>query len=250
MAHRFGEWAFSAFMAASLAVFGIGLLPLILFGPDVARLAPRTWSRVNLWALRHLTGVSHQIVGPENIPTGPAIVAANHQSAWETLALYAILPKPAAVLKKELLRIPVYGWWLRATGNLVIDREGGAKALRAIRKDAAARLAEGCQIIVFPEGTRTPPGETALYHPGIAGIVAASDAPCVPVAHDSGRFWRHPGQRKSPGVITLKFLEPMAPIRDRREFLRELKSRIEAARPDLDREAFAERPAAAASAHA
>ena len=152
---------------------------------------------------------------------------------WETLAAFELLPKPVVILKKELLRVPIYGWWARPAGHLAIDRKGGAKALRALQRAAARKIAEGAQIVVFPEGTRMPPGQTRAYHSGVAGIYAAANAPCVPIAHDSGRFWRYPGIWKSPGEITVRVLPPIAPGLDRKTFLAELQARINAARPDL-----------------
>lgn len=185
--------------------------------------------------LKVLTGVSHRIEGAENIPEGGALVAANHQSMWETLALWAILPQPVAILKQELQRLPVFGWWTKVTGNIAVDRKGGAKALRAMQRNAARKISEGAQVFVFPEGTRTEPGEKRRFLPGTAGIYLAAAAPCVPVAHDSGRFWRHPGNSKTPGVITMRILEPIPPGLDRKTFLRELENRITENRPDLEK---------------
>ena len=167
------------------------------------------------------------------MPQGGALIAANHQSQWETIALYAMAPKPVMVFKKELTRIPVYGWWAARAGNIPVDRKGGAKALRAMTRAARARADAGEQIIIFPEGTRKKPGDPIALQPGVAGIYAAMNAPCTPVAHDSGRFWRFPGGEKIPGVITLRFLPAIAPGLDRKEFLRTLAASIESGRPDL-----------------
>ncbi|MEO1252281.1 MAG: lysophospholipid acyltransferase family protein [Pseudomonadota bacterium] len=230
---RAGDILFTLYMGMSATVMGIVLLPLAIFGANVARRAPKIWARSVLFVLRTVSGVGYRIEGDEHLPRQGALVAANHQSIWETVALYALLPNPSFILKKELLAIPVYGWWARLTGNIPVDRAGGAKALRAMRRTAQARIAEGCQVVVFPEGTRTAPGAIKPFHPGVAGIYASVDAPCAPVAHDSGRFWRHPGIEKRPGVITLRFLPPIAPGLDRRAFLTTLEDRIKRARPDL-----------------
>ncbi|MEM8772081.1 MAG: lysophospholipid acyltransferase family protein [Pseudomonadota bacterium] len=230
---RFGETLFSAYFLSSLVVLGLLLAPVMLFGRARAQAVAQFWSRSVLFMLRLLTGVRHEVIGEQNIPQSGALVAANHQSAWETLALYAILPKPVAILKKELLRIPIFGWWVKAVGSIAVDREGGAKALRAMQRDALSNIQEGRQVIVFPEGTRTPPGYRQPFQPGVAAIYKAIDAPCTPVAHDSGRFWQHPGGRKNKGKITMRILAPIKPGLDRKSFLRLLENTINGARPDL-----------------
>ena len=230
---RLGEVLFTAYLAGSLAVIGILGLPLMLFGEKAARIAPNIWVPSNLLMLRLLTGVTHKIEGAENIPKDGAVIAANHQSMWETLALWSILPYPVAVLKQELKELPVFGWWARVVGNIAVDRKGGARALRAMREEARDKIAAGAQVFVFPEGTRARPGEKARLMPGAAGVYLAANAPCVPVAHDSGRFWLHPGIRKEPGVITIRFLAPIEPGLDRRKFMTVLEERLTEGRPDL-----------------
>lgn len=227
------SYAFTVFMVLTTVILGIICLPVTLFGKKAARTVVKFWTRMMLAGLNVIAGVSYDLEGRDYIPQSGALVAANHQSMWETIALYAILPNPVMVLKKELLNIPIYGWWVRATGNIAIDRNAGAKALRAMRKAARTAIENGEQITVFPEGTRTDPGERKPFQPGVAGIYSAINAPCVPVAHDSGRFWRHPGVRKEPGRITLTFSAPIEPGLDRKAFLSALQSRIETARPDL-----------------
>lgn len=234
MLTRIRSLVFAIFLVLFIGVVGFLLLPATLFGKQAARAVVKAWCHCCLAALKFLTGVSYRVEGAENIPSGGAIVAANHQSMWETIALHALLPKPVVALKNELMRIPVYGWWARLAGHIPIDRQGGAKALRAFTRAAKARINAGEQIIIFPEGTRTQPGETRPFLPGVAGLYAISGAPCIPAAHDSGRFWRHPGLERRPGVITLRFLPPIEPGLDRKIFQRELKTRIETARPDLE----------------
>ena len=227
------SYAFTAFMIATIIVMGIVCLPALLFGRGAARAVAQFWARMMLGALKIIAGVSCRIEGAERIPRTGALVAANHQSMWETIALYALLPRPVVILKQELADLPIYGWWARATGSIAVDRKAGAKALRAMRAAARKAVENGEQVTVFPEGTRIAPGARAAFQPGVAGVYAAIDAPCVPVAHDSGRFWRHPGPRKEPGEITLVFEAPIAPGLSRKAFMTTLQSRIEAARPDL-----------------
>jgi 1-acyl-sn-glycerol-3-phosphate acyltransferase len=218
------SYLFTLFLALLTGVMGILCLPAVLFGPDAARAVIKVWSHVALAALKLFCGVSHRIVGAENLPSGAAIVAANHQSMWETVALFAILDRPVMVFKKELLSIPVYGWWARGAG-VMIDREAGAKAIRALRQETDKRLAKGDQIVIFPEGTRGPPGGLLPLLPGIAGVYLVANAPVTPAVHDSGRFWRHPGVMKNPGVITLNILPPIPPGLPRKDFM----ARLEAA---------------------
>lgn len=230
---HFRSTVFSIFLVSLVVVMGVMLSPVMLFGKNPSRAVIQYWARLTLGGLKLIAGVSYRVEGAQNIPAGGALIAANHQSMWETIALYALTPKPVMIFKKELLQIPVYGWWAARAGNIAVDRKGGAKALRAMSRAAKDRTDAGEQIVIFPEGTRMQPGEKTSLQPGVAGIYAATGAPCTPVAHDSGRHWRHPDGGKTPGVITVRFLPPIEPGLDRRAFLRDLKSRLETARPDL-----------------
>ncbi len=234
MLTRLRSLAFTAFMILATLFLGIIGSPALIMGRGATRGLVKIWARTILAGLKIIAGVSHRIEGAEHIPDGGALVAANHHSMWETIALLEILPKPVMILKKELLKVPLYGWWARMSGNIAVDRKGGAKALRAMRAAAKDKIAAGEQVIVFPEGTRIAPGATVKFHPGVAGIYNAAKTACTPVAHNSGVFWRHPGIMKIPGEITLRVLPPIEPGLDRRVFLSTLKARIDAARPDLD----------------
>ncbi len=233
MSNRLKSNAYSAFLVSFVALMGIVCLPLTLFGRNTARATVQLWARLSLKALKAITGISHRIEGEENIPASGALIAANHQSMWETIALYALLPRPVMVFKQELTDIPVYGWWAKLAGNIHIDRGGGAKALRSMTRKAKLHTESGDQVIIFPEGTRSRPGERRALQPGVAGIYAATGVPCVPAVHDSGYFWRHPGNEKVAGVITLRFLPPIEPGLDRKRFLSELAARLEETRPDV-----------------
>ncbi len=233
MIRRIRSAAFSVFLFIFTIAMGALCMPAMLFGGGLARATIKLWARLALHGLKMLTGISYKIEGGDHLPTGGALIASNHQSMWETIALYAIAPKPVVIYKKELAHIPIYGWWAVAAGNIAVDRKGGAKALRAMTRKAKAHTDAGKQIIIFPEGTRMKPGERGALLPGVAGIYATAGAPCVPAVHDSGRYWRHPGYEKIPGVITLRFLPAIGPGLDRKQFLRELTARMENARPDL-----------------
>lgn len=221
---------FTTFLVILTGVLGVVFLPALLIGPDGARAIIKFWSHMALGALKLFCGIDHRVEGRENLPEGAAIVAANHQSMWETIALYALLKRPTMVFKQELLKIPVYGWWARASG-VMLDRQAGARALRALREATARRLARGDQIVIFPEGTRGPPGGLLPLLPGVAGIYLVAEAPVTPVVHNSGSFWRHPGLAKTPGTITLKILPAIPPGLPRREFMARLEAALSSAAP-------------------
>ena len=223
----FRSGAYAAFMVAVTLVMAIIFLPTLVLPRRYAEGASKVWARTMLWGLKTFCGLRHEVVGAENRPTGGAIVAAKHQSAWETIALIADLPRPVAILKKELLAIPIYGWWARKCGHIAVDRAAGAKALRQMTADAQAAIADGRQIIIFPEGTRVPPGETRPLQPGVAGVYQRTGATVIPAAHDSGAYWRHPGLRRAPGVIRLSYLSPIAKGLERKTFLSTLKRSID-----------------------
>lgn len=218
------SFLFDAYIAIMTAIMGVLCLPA-LADRRVARFVTRAWARTILGGLAVICGVRYRIEGAENIPDEPVILAANHQSMWETIVLLAVLPRPAMVFKKELLRVPVYGWWANRTG-VPVDRRAGAKALRMLRRETERHIARGDQIVVFPEGTRGPPGGLGALQPGIAGMYLIADKPVTPVVHNSGEFWRYPSGMKTPGVITLRFLPPIPPHLPRRLFMPALEAAL------------------------
>jgi 1-acyl-sn-glycerol-3-phosphate acyltransferase len=175
--------------------------------------------------LEIFAGTKMHVIGTP--PKGPVLVASKHMSMWDTLALYLLLDDPGIVLKRELLRIPFYGWYLWKNCAIAIDRSAGADAMRRMTHAAAKVFDAGRPILIFPEGTRKKPGAAPDYKPGVAGLYAALKKPCVPVALDSGVYWC--GFFKYPGTITVEFLEPVPPGLKRAEFMRVLESRIEQA---------------------
>lgn len=218
------SFLFDIYIALATAVLGLLFVPALV-DRRAARAATRCWARTVLFGLAAICGVRHRVIGAENIPNDAAIVAANHQSMWETIILLALLPRPAMVFKKELLRIPVYGWWAHRTG-VPVDRGAGAKALRALRRETEAHIARGDQIVVFPEGTRGQPGALGPLQPGIAGMYLIADRPVTPVVHNSGEFWRFPSGRKEAGVITIRFLPQIPKGLPRREFMPALEAAL------------------------
>lgn len=211
------------------AAMHIICLPLLLAPASVVHAAGKLWIAGSLWLLKVCVGLSVREVGAENIPATPALFAAKHQSAWETLYLSWRLNHPAFVLKKELLLIPLFGWFLARAGMIAIDRSGKAAALKKMVADAKAVLAQNRPVIIFPEGTRVAPGVRQPYQPGIAALYNQLGVPVVPVALNSGLFWGRKAILKKPGVITIEYLPAIPPGLDRKTFMRELESRIEGA---------------------
>ena len=177
--------------------------------------------------LRWVVGLKWRAEGLENVPQGPCVIAAKHQSAWDTMVFHVLLPDPVYVVKKELTRIPFWGWGFYKAGCVVVDRKAGAKALKHLVEGVKVALGRGSQVVIFPEGTRTAPDQRVDYHPGIAAIYRDANVPVVPVALDSGLFWGRMAPIKYPGEITIKFMEPINPGMDRREFMTLLQDRVE-----------------------
>ncbi len=229
------------FVVATLLV-GLGFLPVTLLGRrrGVIRLVARSWARLLLYTARWVCGVRWEVTGREHVPKeGAFLVAAKHQSAWETLAFHLYLDAPVFVLKQELLMVPVVGMYLRWAKSIVIDRKGGAAQLKTMVEETKARLADGHAVIIFPEGTRIAPGETGKYHAGVAALYAKCDVPLVPVAVNSGLCWGKNAFVKRPGLITMAFLPPIAPGALRRDqVVGELQGVIEPATRELEASAI------------
>lgn len=216
-------------------VLGILYLPLLLAPRGAVGAAAGFWLRGVFVLLKAVCGLSFEVRG--TVPTGAALIASKHQSTLETFAFRLILDDPAVILKKELLRIPIFGWYLGKTGVIAIDRAAGTKALKAMVKGAEEAAAENRPVLIFPEGHRMDIGAPPEYHTGIAMIYAGLGRACVPVALNSGLFWGRGSLAKRPGVVTIEFLDPIAPGLDRKTFMAELQTRIETATDRLVAEA-------------
>ena len=187
------------------------------------------WMALTMATLKVVAGVRMDFRGLENLPSGPAIVVSKHLSAWETGVFLMLLGDVTYVLKKELLSIPLYGWLLRKSKMIAIDRDGGASSLKKLVNESLAALEEGRKVVIFPEGTRAAVGDKLPYHPGIAAIYKKANVPVIPVALNSGLFWPRRKFLKNPGCIVLEYLDPMPTGLDRKSFMAELESRIETA---------------------
>ena len=214
---------FMAWFLILTLVMAIIFLPLLAAPRKATVRMARRWARATLWGLRVFAGIGERRIG--KAPQGGVLVASKHMSMWDTLALYLALDDPGIVLKRELLRIPFYGWYLGKAAAIPIDRSAGADALRRMTYAAQQVLADGRPILIFPEGTRKKPGAPPDYKPGVAGLYGMLGVACVPAALDSGRYWQ--GFTKHPGTISLEFLEPIPPGLKRREFMTVLEQRIE-----------------------
>ncbi|MGB5733189.1 MAG: lysophospholipid acyltransferase family protein [Thiohalocapsa sp.] len=197
------------------AVVGYSVV-IILVGRRITRESllglAASWSRVSLGALKRLCRLDYRIVGIENLPHEPCILMAKHQSAWETIAIPGIIPRPQAwVLKQELMRVPFFGGALRSFRPIAIDRKAGRKAIRQLLDEGKAQLEQGQSILVFPEGTRVGVGEAAAFNIGGALLAEKSGAPVVPIAHNAGVFWKRRALRKLPGRIDMVIGPPIDP---------------------------------------
>lgn len=201
------DWLRSALFALAFypvtVVCVLSAFPAALIGQRGVAAVTHSWARWHRWTTRYILRIRVRVEGEP--PAGPALVAAKHQSMFETIELVLHLHEPAVVLKRELADIPAWGWVARRYGTIPIDRAGGATALRAMTRAAAAATAAGRPILLFPEGTRVAPGETPPLQPGFAGLYRALKLPVVPVAIDSGRLWPRRSFVKRPGVITFRF---------------------------------------------
>lgn len=182
------------------AIFGFLTFPL---PPRVRHRIITSWAPLVMWFVWHLLGIRFRVIGRENIPKGPAVILSKHQSAWETMALQVIFPPLCFVLKRELLKVPFFGWGLAQIPGIAIDRKAGKDALAQVIEQGRARLAEGFWVVVFPEGTRVAPGTTRRYKPGGAWLARKAGVPVVPVAHNAGEFWRRNAFLKHPGEVTV-----------------------------------------------
>lgn len=224
---------FTLWLYLSMPLFAIGLSPALLMPVPVALKVVRMWAKTVLFGLRHIAGVRVEVRGLEYRPKGAALVASKHQGMLDVVALLAILPDPCFVLKKELMPLPFFGWFAWKTRMIAVDREGHATALRDMTRQAKARLAEGRQIVIFPEGTRTAPGEPGQYKPGVAAIYRDLEASCALVATNSGEHWPAHGFKRIPGKVVFEFLPPAPAGLKRGAFMTLIESRIEPASQGL-----------------
>lgn len=236
--------AFNVAFYAWTAGFTLVTLPVYFFlTQQKAMVVVRLWTRGTAWLLRAIAGTSYQVRGLENLPPGGALIACKHQSAWETMALVPILSDPTYVMKEELARIPVFGAYTTKAGMIHVDRGGKTAALRALAERAREEIAKGRQVVMFPEGTRRPPGAPPDYQSGIALLYKTLGVPVIPAALNSGLYWPRRKLTHHPGTILLEFLPAIPAGLDSRGFLARLEADIETATDRLMAEAAHASPA-------
>lgn len=229
---------FNLWFYLGTAAFAIGSVlprPFARFlSPDWAVRYAAYWARFVLLALHPLCGVRWQVLGREHLPTdGAALIVSMHQSAFDTMIWFTLVPRPAYVLKQELTRIPMFGSMLHHVGTIAVDRSAGSAAIRTLLKGSDAAVAAGRQIVIFPEGTRVAPGVAAPVHPGFAAIAARSRLPIIPVTTDSGLCWGRRAFRKRPGTIHVTVHPPLPPGLSRQAMSDQLEVLFATARADI-----------------
>ncbi len=182
-----------------LGLVSLAVFPLLSGSRQIRLLAWVDWLILG-WA-RVACGIRFEIIGRENIPSEPCVVISNHESAWETYCLGGLFQPQSTVLKKELLKIPVFGWILHYLKPIAIDRSKPAAALRQLLSQGRQRLAEGCWVVIFPEGTRVRPGKTSKFNKGGVALACLSQSKVLPVAHNAGLCWPAGTVIKRPGVV-------------------------------------------------
>jgi 1-acyl-sn-glycerol-3-phosphate acyltransferase len=225
------------FIAQAVIFSPVLLLPERMFWP-----IGRFWVRSTLFLHRTICGIDDEISGRENIPVGGFIVASKHQSAWETLRLIELFPLPSFILKRQLLFVPLFGWYLKKAHMIPVDRGRGAAAIAAMTLHARRAVDEGRQIIIFPEGTRRPPLAPPQYRHGVARLYAELGVPCLPVALNSGLYWPRRALTHRRGTIRVECLPPIPAGLAPEEFAARLEAGLESATNALIEEALAANP--------
>jgi 1-acyl-sn-glycerol-3-phosphate acyltransferase len=228
---------FNVLFYVALVVYLLAALPTLLLPRRYVLAVARAWARTNLWLLRVVCDIKAEFRGLERIPRGGAIIASKHQSMWETFALLPYVDDPTFILKRELMWIPLFGWCLWKAQMIPVDRGARGPALAAMTERAKAEVSHGRQIIIFPEGTRRPPGAEPQYKFGVAHLYAETGVPCVPVALNSGLFWPRRSFRRFPGTVVVEVCEPIAAGLDKSVFIARLQEAIETASAKLLEEA-------------
>ena len=215
-------WFYSVSVVLVLACAPLMVLPRDMAFRSVFVIS-RLWSRMTLGGLGPICRIKFVVTGWENLPThGSALIASNHQSAFDTIIWMKLFDRVAYVLKQDLQRIPLYGQICVATRMIIVDRAAGANAIRTLLAGAARVVAEGRTIVIFPEGTRMAPGKVGVLHPGVAGIASHTGLPVIPVVTDSGEHWGRRGFRRFPGTITIAIRPALPQGLKRQELLARL----------------------------
>ncbi|MDB2414843.1 1-acyl-sn-glycerol-3-phosphate acyltransferase [Rickettsiales bacterium] len=226
---------FNIFFPIWTAFICISMIPLLFTPQRIAAFSGYAWSFGVIWGLRIICGVKYEIRGVENLPTDkPFILASKHQSVWDTAIFLYLLNKPSYVMKQELLKIPLYGNYLTAIGMIPVDRSGGSKALKDMVNSIKDRLSKGRSVVIFPEGTRTFPGQKISYQPGVAFAYLEKDidAKIIPVSLNSGLFWNKKDFLHPSGKITVQYHPAIEEGLNRKSFMKKLEDTVEGGQID------------------
>jgi len=232
--------AFNVLFYLNLILHVIGAIPTYALPRRAFMAMAKSWGYTSGWLLRVVAGTRVELRGLEKIPPGALLVAAKHQSVWETFTLLTLFDDPAYIFKRELQWIPVFGWYAWKSRMIPVDRGARGGAMAGMIARAREEFSRGRQIIIFPEGTRTSPGAPPAYKSGVAQIYAACGVPCIPVALNSGLYWPRRKFLRYPGTIVLEVLDPIPPGLERDEFAARLERKIEEATGRLVADGLAE----------
>ena len=220
---------FNLLFYLNLSVLLVAAIPTFLMPRRAILRMAKVWGQTSLWLLRVICGLKVEFRGLENITPGPLIVAAKHQSTWETFALLSLFDDPTFIIKRELMWIPLFGWFTVKGRMIPVRRGAGSQALIDMARNARSEIQRGRQLVIFPEGTRRASGAEPRYKFGVAHLYAEIGVNCVPVALNSGLFWRRRSFLRLPGTVRVEFLNPIPPGLDKDNFLSRLQNDIETA---------------------
>lgn len=229
--------AFNILFYLNLILHVIGAIPTYALPRRAFMAMAKSWGHTSNWLLRIVAGTRVELRGLEKIPPGALLVAAKHQSVWETFTLLTLFDDPAYVFKRELQWIPIFGWYAIKSRMIPVDRGARGGAMAGMIARAHEEFAHGRQIIIFPEGTRTAPAAPPDYKGGVSQLYAASGVACLPIALNSGLYWPRRKFLRYPGTIVLEVLDPIPPGLSREDFAARLEREIEQAQERLVREA-------------
>ena len=220
---------FFVMTATVAAVF----LPLLLGPPRLMRRAMRQWVRFLIWWMRVSAGIALEVTGTEHLPSEgeAALIAGNHQSAFDTIVWFWLVPDVCYVMKRELFWMPLYGWWAKRSGHIGVDREGSSQTMRKLMKEGKRAAEAKRQLVIFPEGTRAAPGEMLPLQPGIAALAAATRLPVIPAATNSGDHWGRRRFLRPPGTIRIRVLPPLPARLQKEALLQQLDAALAGAMP-------------------
>lgn len=227
-----------AFYAAFVGLMVLGL-PCLCMRRRACLAVIRLWAQTSVWLLHAICGTRIEFRNLHLLPKGASILAVKHQSFLETFALITVLDDFSYILKKELTGVPFFGWYVRASEQIAVDRSKRGGAIARLKMAVQERLRAGRQIVIFPEGTRKSIGAPPDYKVGVAALCANSCVPCTPVALNTGLFWPRRSFRRRPGTVVIEFLPPIATGLAKRDFMQALQDAIEPATEALVAEAFA-----------